>query len=513
MNGEKMEKKIAFAIAEDEAIEREAMQKFIRETFPQADVIWMAQDGREALEKIEKKEPDILIIDIEMPVMNGLRLCEILYQKQFSGVMLIHTAYAKFSYARKAVTLNVYDYILKPVDPANLKETLERCIEEWKRKEEARKKKRDMEELVRDVRQYALSLLVLDTADARQIDHFFRTVNWPEDQKLSTWVLKFTSLTAFKPLWMKHFEESIRMLRKGGFLISSEYIDEGHCLMIMQPEQRMDPEQLYTLIYVIAHLGMKESNHMETISEGPCDNYAEIVCACRKVVRASDGKTLAGNIRMPARTWQLLTRKELEKISGRLNRYLRDGTSDQVRRYLKRIQENFPGSEENVFWELVPVLLETMEDIWPEQNYSEKFCELFLKKQKIDIWLDELIKPLEAALGTRNSGALEDVLEWIKKNPTEHITLSEAAARMGMDSSYFSRYFKKIKGQNFSDMLTSIRLKYAEKLLHENPGITLGELASSCGFSSKTYFCEVFRKRNGMSVSQYLQVLQEEEER
>ena len=84
---------------------------------------------------------------------------------------------------------------------------------------------------------------------------------------------------------------------------------------------------------------------------------------------------------------------------------------------------------------------------------------------------------------------------------------------MGMDSSYFSRYFKKIKGQNFSDMLTSIRLKYAEKLLHENPGITLGELASSCGFSSKTYFCEVFRKRNGMSVSQYLQVLQEEEER
>lgn len=54
-----MERNIAFAIAEDEAIEREAMQEFISETFENACVIWTAQDGREALEKVEKEAPDM----------------------------------------------------------------------------------------------------------------------------------------------------------------------------------------------------------------------------------------------------------------------------------------------------------------------------------------------------------------------------------------------------------------------------------------------------------------------
>ena len=51
-----------------------------------------------------------------MPVMNGLKLCETLYGQNFEGVMLIHTAYARFAYARKAVALNVFDYILNPID-------------------------------------------------------------------------------------------------------------------------------------------------------------------------------------------------------------------------------------------------------------------------------------------------------------------------------------------------------------------------------------------------------------
>ena len=136
-----MERNIAFAIAEDEAIEREAMQEFISETFENACVIWTAQDGREALEKVEKEAPDILIIDIEMPVMNGLKLCETLYGQNFEGVMLIHTAYARFAYARKAVALNVFDYILKPMEPDALKETLERCMEECLRKSGSQEEK------------------------------------------------------------------------------------------------------------------------------------------------------------------------------------------------------------------------------------------------------------------------------------------------------------------------------------------------------------------------------------
>ena len=81
-----------------------------------------------------------------------------------------------------------------------------------------------------------------------------------------------------------------------------------------------------------------------------------------------------------------------------------------------------------------------------------------------------------------------------------------------MDQSYFSRYFKKMKGLNFSDAVTGIRLEHAKNLMRQKPGIALDELASACGFSSKTYFCEVFRKRNGVTVSRYQQLRAEQAE-
>ena len=79
-----------------------------------------------------------------------------------------------------------------------------------------------------------------------------------------------------------------------------------------------------------------------------------------------------------------------------------------------------------------------------------------------------------------------------------------------MDSAYFSRYFKKQMGKNYSDVLNEMRLARCEKLLAENPDISLEELKDGCGFSSKSYFCEVFKKWKGMTVTQYVQTLREE---
>ena len=191
------EEQVTFAIVEDEAIEREGLALFIEEQFTGAKVIWTATDGEEGLQQVIDAPPDILIIDIEMPVMNGLELCEKLYHRGFEGVMLIHTAYAKFSYARKAVALNVFDYILKPMDDADLKDTLQRCIQEYENRRRARRQKAEKEHVVQDVKQFALSLVTLGTMDSRHRDLFFQTVGWPEGQTLRTWVIKCSGPSAF----------------------------------------------------------------------------------------------------------------------------------------------------------------------------------------------------------------------------------------------------------------------------------------------------------------------------
>lgn len=86
-------------------------------------VIGEAEDGVEGLELIEKLSPDIVISDIRMPQMDGLTMIELaLKNNHFSSIIL--TGYSEFEDAKQAITLKVYDYLLKPIDEEKLVEVL-----------------------------------------------------------------------------------------------------------------------------------------------------------------------------------------------------------------------------------------------------------------------------------------------------------------------------------------------------------------------------------------------------
>ncbi|MCD8022306.1 MAG: response regulator, partial [Lachnospiraceae bacterium] len=149
---------VTFAIAEDEPLESEGMEAFILRSFPQASVLWRGGDGESALDAVHAQTPDVLIVDIEMPVLNGLQLCEILYRENYNGVILINTAYSKFSYAKKAISLKVFDYILKPMDNDELYTVLSACIAEATRRKTERSQKDRHKKMALEVSQYAFSL-------------------------------------------------------------------------------------------------------------------------------------------------------------------------------------------------------------------------------------------------------------------------------------------------------------------------------------------------------------------
>lgn len=501
-----MENWTSFAIAEDEPIERMAMEEFINGTLENCQVIWTAGNGAQALENIHSHPPDILIVDIEMPVMNGLKLCEILYRENFRGVVLIHTAYARFAYARRAVALNVFDYILKPMDDGEMEETLRRCVEESLSRRRANQKNENMTAIVRDVRQYALSLLTLDTSDPQQISLFFRTVGWPRDERLHTWVILFSSSTVFTPPWMKQLSGLTDWLKSQNFLLSSEYIDSRRCLVLLQPGRETDPSRLYTLVELFMIFAVRAWGQTRAWANGPFYDYLQIAAACRDVVQGgkSDSAPASSQISMTRRTWQLLRKKEAEKIKGRINRSFRDKDALQAVRHIRRILASFEDNETAAFWEIVPLLLDVISDIWPTEDFTSLFLTLFDEKTQPGQWLEQLTELIGTFPPPSTGGALEDVLSWMRANPAEEITLPKAAEKMGMDPAYFSRYFKKTVGSNFSDVLTRIRLEHCEHLLSDGRPRSLEELSAACGFSSKTYFCEVFHKWKGMTLTQYL---------
>lgn len=89
-------------------------------------VVGDAENGEDALEKLEQWEPDVVITDIRMPYMDGLTLTARIREKYPSMKILIFSGYDDFEYAKQAIKLNVTEYILKPVNSEELSVILKR---------------------------------------------------------------------------------------------------------------------------------------------------------------------------------------------------------------------------------------------------------------------------------------------------------------------------------------------------------------------------------------------------
>ncbi|MEM5594067.1 response regulator [Niallia circulans] len=107
-------------IADDEPIIREGIRNAIDWSALQMNVIAEAEDGEEGIELSLMHSVDILLIDINMPIVNGLMVIKQVKAKLPDCQIIIITGYDEFKYAQEAVRLNVFDYLLKPIDPDHL---------------------------------------------------------------------------------------------------------------------------------------------------------------------------------------------------------------------------------------------------------------------------------------------------------------------------------------------------------------------------------------------------------
>lgn len=102
-------------IADDEVIERKVLHKRLLRDFPEENIeVFEAANGREVLELYEKERPQILILDIEMPGVSGLKAAEMIRENDRKANIIFLTAFDEFAYAKRAITIHALDYLLKP---------------------------------------------------------------------------------------------------------------------------------------------------------------------------------------------------------------------------------------------------------------------------------------------------------------------------------------------------------------------------------------------------------------
>lgn len=109
-------KKLRVLLVDDEIMIREGFKRLFDWEAHDCQVVGEAADGMEALAKIDSLRPDIVIMDINIPIMNGLKVIQVSRVKHPRTAFVIVSGYDDFSFCQQALRLQITDYILKPVN-------------------------------------------------------------------------------------------------------------------------------------------------------------------------------------------------------------------------------------------------------------------------------------------------------------------------------------------------------------------------------------------------------------
>ncbi|MGN1085731.1 MAG: helix-turn-helix domain-containing protein [Porcipelethomonas sp.] len=109
-------KKLRVVLVDDEIMIRQGFRQLFDWEAHDCEVVGEAADGMEAAAQIDSLDPDIVIMDINIPIMNGLKVIQLSRIKHPDTAFIIVSGYDDFSYCREALRLQITDYILKPVD-------------------------------------------------------------------------------------------------------------------------------------------------------------------------------------------------------------------------------------------------------------------------------------------------------------------------------------------------------------------------------------------------------------
>lgn len=118
-------------IADDENTIRKGLKALVESFYLDIEIVGTASDGIEALSLIVQTKPELILVDINMPRLNGLDLIEKIHEELPRSKVIIISGYDQFDYAQRALKLGVFDYLLKPVNRAVLYNTLSSAIQSY----------------------------------------------------------------------------------------------------------------------------------------------------------------------------------------------------------------------------------------------------------------------------------------------------------------------------------------------------------------------------------------------
>lgn len=505
-------------------------------------VVGDAENGEDALEKIEALEPDVVLTDIRMPYMDGLALAEKIRQRYPSMKVVIFSGYDDFEYAQKAIKLNVTEYILKPVNVEELTSILKRIKsnldEEIEEKRNVNRLRENYRKSLPMIREQFFNDIVRRSLD----DDFI-------ESKLKEYEIPIRGARK----WMIAAIDVEKNDGRSNPTLSFHEEQELIPISVMQiVKEKMSSYCRYALFQSIAEAGMvvvaaldggqtttglidvlgdicKEARRIlevpVTIGIGHgCVQLSNIGDSYRSAVEALGYKTVVGS-------GSTIYIGDMEPVGGGKLEFdgmdeadfisaVKFGPDEKIEAVAARISGKLESARVHYRQQQVYVfgILNTiiqmiqqydldLEEILGSELEYLSVAEKVQKREEFGGWLRKTAGKMHEAINQERDLTTRQVIQQAKQyimdnyqNPD--LSVEMICRHLHMSPAYFSTVFKKETGQAYTAYLTEIRLNKAVELLNKTDDKTY-VIASKVGYQEQNYFSYVFKKKYGVSPTKF----------
>lgn len=530
-------------IVDDESRVRKAIRLLVHWDEHGITDIQEASNGLEAMEIIENDHPNIVLLDMLMPIKSGVDLMEWIHTHAPETKFVVISGHDDFEFVRNTVWFNGVDYILKPIEEEIVNAAVAKAVNTWKSEEQERriasKQKVQVNEyrpvyaeklftsllddrsahqqVVRrlqeehaipdELQTIRLAVLQIDSSDNELYERFGSQVDLLLFAMLNICnelLSRNRTGVAFRYLGHQNIiilliwdmREPLKTLlseiNQGIFSIVERYMHFGISPTGCFPA---DMPELYAAgLHSIRNRDLLRLNHFihevkpNTSTVHHPILFSEIEDKLKLAILSAKPKLIAEEVEQ----WVNNIRKQ-----GRITPELLERWNRDIDRFQIRIIHEYAGTATN---KLLTQFYDQLASI--QQPNPDKYI-LSLSEWQL-YWQNALERLAQSLLSLKLTGQdiIHDITQYIEQTYKEDISLYDIANRFHVSREYISRKFKQKHQINIPEYVNRLRISKA-KLLLQNPSLKIAMIADMVGFKNEKYFSLIFKKQEGLSPKEF----------
>jgi two-component system response regulator YesN len=487
-------------VADDEKLVRYTLRSMLKEIGIPPSSIQIACDGQEMVDRIADFRPDLALVDVKMPRLDGLEAIQRARGLSPHTKWIILTSYSTFEYAKQALALGASAYLLKPVSPQELYQAIHQVTQV----------NRGTYQSLNDEFEAHLNALLQETTTLahKGLDFFTDAALWGS-------LLVFDSNLDRQDLLLQEHRACEHIRKKMASVVDQTTrialcrLTDGQLALIGawtgghdERKSREAIRDLFRKLHLTLNSIVPTSVCCTMIVGERTDSYAAFDEHLRLLTALAPLRTITGvGGEIP---WIALQQRRGYHREVELSQYL-TALSAAVREstyleYLKLV-------------DAIAVVWKGMEDSRRTKikNQVLRFLEISLAFRPTplpheDAWYEELRlygRQLFANTVVGNpKDSIDQVVDFIDRNYMNDIGVAQIANDLGLTPNYLSQRFRKKTGTTFVRYLTQLRITRAKKLLAD-PSLPIQQVARKVGYHSSRHFSSRFKLLEGKTPSDF----------